>query len=345
MSAHPFNVAIIGCGKIAGLQDRPRSSGAVATHAQAFHRNPAFKLSAVVEPDDEVRERYQKRWGVERGYFSLEKLLASETEVLDLICLASPTPLHVPQTEQLLRAQRKPKVLFVEKPVCIDPAECGHLIELAKDADIHVAVNHTRRFDPSYRKLAQTIQSGCFGDLVGGRCTYYGGWVNGGVHLVDTLRMLLDKPLQVNRAQVTPGGRGWDENLDLTLELQGAPIEVEGFDERHYQLFEFDLKFRQGRVQIRDLGTQIILEKTETNALDERVLIPAFSSPWKASDAALANAATLLADTLSGKEGLFEHYGVSLTAAHQTMRLVWEGREKTHLQEKVGEPLHHATER
>ena len=44
------------------------------------------------------------------------------------------------------------------------------------------------------------------------------------------------------------------------------------FDERHYQLFEFDLRFEKARLRIEDFGSRILFEKKEVNNIGENVL-------------------------------------------------------------------------
>ena len=81
-----------------------------------------------------------------------------------------------------------------------------------------------------------------------GHCYYYGGWKNNGAHLIDTLRMFFEVEPVIR--SVTPGkpGRPSDPCWDVELSVEGAPIFLQSFDEKYYQLFEMNLFYEFGRV-------------------------------------------------------------------------------------------------
>lgn len=319
-----WRVGIVGCGRIAGLKDVPRSQGPVETHAQAYHRHPAFQLVAAADPSAERRHLFQKTWKVPLICSSLEEMLTRER--LDAVSLCSPMELHFVQARWILSAGAPPQVLLMEKPVCLFPEELNRLRNLEGRTGIRIAVNHTRRFDPEYRRLAELTRMGQLGSLIEGKGTYYGGWFNGGSHLVDTLRMLLHAEPKVLQASVCPGGRGEDHNLNVLLSADGAEIRMEGFQETYFQRFEADLCYESGRVRLMDLGTQIVMERVKVNPLGERVLVPLDGFPRNASDGPLANAVEAMEAELQGKP-IFRRMGVDLDSAAPSMDLLWRAQE------------------
>ena len=207
-------VAIVGCGRIAGIADTPSPDGPVATHAQAFTRHPRFSLDAICEPDAKRRGAFKATWNVPRVYETLDELLRREHPAVVSICSA--TDRHFEQISTLLSAPGV-AVVLAEKPVCTNPTEMASLRTAAsRPGAPRVVVNHSRRFDPAHRRAAALIRSGALGAPIAGRCDYYGGWLHNGSHLVDTLRMLVGE-VTVETARPGAPGHPGDVCLDVRL--------------------------------------------------------------------------------------------------------------------------------
>ena len=323
MTSTRLSVAIVGCGRIAGSADGPRVEGPVTTHAQAYARDGRFSLDAICEPDPDRRRVFQEVWGVPRAYAGLDELLGAERPAVVSVC--SSTAQHYGQIETLLGAPGV-AVVFAEKPVCTTEAEMQALRRAASaPGAARLVVNHTRRFDRAHQAAAARIGSGALGRLIGGRCDYYGGWLHNGTHLVDTLRMLVGE-VAVEHASPGAEGRPGDRCLDVRLTAAGAPIDLFGFDERHYQLFEIDLRFTQGRIALRDFGAEIAVEEVATNAIAERFLAPAADTPWRGLQSPLAPAIGAIGDVVCGghaeSAAMLDRAGLAEAAA--TMGVLWQ---------------------
>ena len=107
-------------------------------------------------------------------------------------------------------APHEPRALVVEKPVCTESDELAALSELAAPSGVAVAVDHSRRMDAPHQRLAVRLRQGEFGALIGGRWTYYGGWLHNGVHVVDTVRMLFGTEPECVSASRCDSGRPGD---------------------------------------------------------------------------------------------------------------------------------------
>ena len=324
MSNKTWTAGIVGCGKIAGAKDRPSRSGPVRTHAQAYLRQPGFRLAACVNPSAGSLRAFKKSWKVPNGYRSLAELL--ENERLDVVSLCSPSELHAAHIKEVFSSARKPKLLFVEKPVCLSEREQQELLQESERTGLKILVNHSRRFDPAHRQLRELIRSGKLGYLVQARAVYYGGWINNGVHLIDTLRMLLPQELTLVSSRPAGHGRGKDANLDLELRAGEAPVEIRAFDERHYQLFEMDLLFEQGRVRLLDAGFELRAEKVTVNRWEERELKPLPGFPKKGLISPLAEAMKAIGMILEGKARVSD-WGTDLPSALRTMRFLWKAQQ------------------
>jgi predicted dehydrogenase len=319
-----WRVGIVGCGRIAGLKDWPRTTGPIATHAQAYHRHPDFSLAAIFSHPLEEAYRFGEIWGVPRVYPSLAAMLAAGD--LDAISICSPSEFHFAQAREILESSGGVRALLIEKPVCFTAAELYRLIELSRQTGVAVAINHTRRFDEAHRQVAQLLRSGELGSFLKGRAVYYGGWLNNGVHLIDTIRMLLpEEPVVVASAKAGSGKPG-DDDLEVELRVGRGHIAVEAFDETYYQLFEMELLCQMGRLRIFDFGSQIHVEQVEVNEIGERELKPQPHSPRQGLVSPFYEAVEALGAQLRG-QSVFAKLGVDLSAALGTMNLIWQAKE------------------
>lgn len=296
-----WKVGLIGCGRMG------------RAHAQAYAQHPRFTLTAAMDPVADWRTTE-----------SLLELLAGER--LDVISLCSPTAWHAAQAVDVLSSPTPPRILFIEKPVCRTAEELRRVEQLARHTGVKVLVNHTRRFDSAHQRVAALVQSGTLGELLSGRWTYYGGWLNIGVHLIDTLRMLFAEALRLESSLASGSGRGDDHNLDVTARLGGARLHIEAVDEAHYQLFDCEFRFERGRVQLLDMGTRIVAERVEMSRFKERVLVPIEGYPCEGLVQPLASAVQAIDSALSGADRFLE-LGVDLATASGTMNLLWQTQE------------------
>jgi predicted dehydrogenase len=320
MSAR-WTAAIIGCGRIAGLVDRPAADGPVSTHAQAWRRRPDFSLAAVCDPCADRVRTFREAWGVAIGVGTIDALL--EAGPFDVVSVCSGTAEHFDHVRRLLADPRGPRVVFAEKPVCTTPQELADLFATeAASGGRMVLVNHTRRFDPAHRHVAALVRSGVLGPFAEGRADYYGGWLHNGSHLVDTLRMCFDH-IEVDRAEVGAPGKPGDPCLEVRLLAGGGSIDLHGVDETCYQLFDIDLRFACGRVQLRQFGEQLVVEQVAVNAIAERYLAPVPGAPWRGLDSPLRAAVDSIAGHLDGRNDLATN-GATLADAAKTMKVLWQ---------------------
>ena len=317
-----FKTGIVGCGRIAGINDQPRDTGFVGTHAQAYHQHPLFEIKAVTCPDR--YKFFQKAWNIPNAYKNLDEMLKNEK--LDVISICSPNEYHYPQIKKILNSNSCPKVIFAEKPICLKQSELEELKKMAIAANCEIIVNHSRRYDPGHIKVKQLINSQELGKLLSARCDYYGGWLHNGCHLIDTLRMLFDEEPIVESLNLGPPGRTDDPCLNVKLRIKDAPVDVTGFDKKYYNIYDSEFKFEKGRISLQDFGRKIIVEKVETNKNNEKTLIPFSDSPWKGLDSPMYHAIDLIAKHLKDKEPLSGH-GVTLEEVTGTMNILLQTKD------------------
>jgi predicted dehydrogenase len=267
-----LRAAILGCGRIAGAFAGP--GGRPTTHAQALMGagGAPFELAAVSDADADRANAFAARWNAQATCAAADLAAAG----LDLVVVATPDAAHAADLLRLLVGSRPPRLVVVEKPLCVSPDELAAIdAALAKQSQTTVVVNHSRRFDPAHRAVRELIATRRLGAVVGVHWVYYGGWLHIGVHLVDTLRMLLGD--EITATAVRPGrdDRDGDRSLDGDFSSRawpGADILVESHPESAFQLFEGEIRMQDGRVRLLDFGNDIVVDAVSTNAMGEREL-------------------------------------------------------------------------
>lgn len=252
MILRPLNVLIVGCGAIAGGYDSNRPDGALPrSHAPAYLQAGGFRLAACIDPDVERRQAFRTRWGVAHAAASIDE--AAMAGPFDVVSICSPTALHAEHVAQALAL--KPRALFLEKPVTPRLADSVRLVELVERAGVSLAVNHTRRWAPDVRQLADELAAGHWGRVRSVATCYTKGVLNNGSHLFDLLHLLLG-PVKV-LATGAPRADHDPQDPSIACLLQVAdevPVAVSIGHARDYALFEMTLVTERGTIAMEDGG-------------------------------------------------------------------------------------------
>jgi predicted dehydrogenase len=119
---------------------------------------------AVVEPDDERRERFAEAHGIAR-----ELQLRSWEELVDRPQIAQAAinttmdRTHHPSTLALLRTGYD---VLLEKPMATSAAECVEMVQTAGRLGRILQICHVLRYAPFFRKVYDVVTSGRLGDIV-----------------------------------------------------------------------------------------------------------------------------------------------------------------------------------
>lgn len=311
---------VVGCGRIAGSTDG--AAGAPpASHASAFAA-AGFRLAGCVDKHPGRARALALRHGFGAWGSNLAAMLARLRP--DAVSVCAPDAAHASLALEVLRSPYAPRVLFIEKPVCETARELSRIADAARRRETSVLVNHSRRFDLRYKRLAALVRSGRLGRLLRADAWYYGGWRHNGVHAVDTLRFVTGS--EAARPRVTerqPSKHKDDPTLGVEMEAGGARACVHPFDESAYQVFDLDIKLSRARIRIDNFEERWLLEERRRVG-GENILR---ASAWKpgSSPPALAEAARLIARHLRRSDpDAIAPFG--LREAAGTMRVIWGAR-------------------
>ncbi|MBA2919756.1 gfo/Idh/MocA family oxidoreductase [Sphingomonas sp. MAH-20] len=316
-----YRVLIIGCGDIAGGFDARRSAASPPlTHAGAFARDPRFQISACVDPAPDRRAAFRKRWNVPASASDLGTLLAKAGDY-DVISICSPTPLHEEHFTAALAL--KPQLIFCEKPVSSTAATTENLISAARRANVKLAVNYTRRWDPAVLRLAAELRSGEWGEVRSVGAVYTKGVVHNGGHLIDLLHLLLGE-LQVVTAG-PPRFDFWREDPSVPALLRsrgGVPVQIMIGDARDYSIFEVTLITEKGVIVMLDGGRSWAIRRVEdSNVFSGYRVLSAADTIEGGFDLAMSRAVANIAGALVDQEALASS-GTNALAAQRLCEMI-----------------------
>jgi predicted dehydrogenase len=141
---HKLNIAIIGCGDIAGYV------------AQVSRLVPQVVLSACCDRSQERVQGFARRHRIPQAFTDYRELLDQAEP--DAVYLAVPHHLHY---EMILAAVEAGKPVLVEKPVTRTLEEGTKLVAALRDTK--VGVNYQYRYDSGCYALARAVQAGALG--------------------------------------------------------------------------------------------------------------------------------------------------------------------------------------
>lgn len=159
LTKNTTNVAIVGCGNIAGYIDDDPKKRHIYTHAKAIGKIQQLKLIACCDTDENSVKRFSEKWDVPARYSNLDRMLKSEA--IDILVIATPTEFHYENV--LLALSSEVKVIFCEKPLTFDYKLGFELVEQAKLRNKLLIINHMRRWDKFYAECKSLLESGEIG--------------------------------------------------------------------------------------------------------------------------------------------------------------------------------------
>jgi predicted dehydrogenase len=143
----PIGVALVGCGRIAGL------------HELGYRGRDDARIVAVCDANRKLARERAKSWGVEKIYTGYEELLADPG--VDLVELLVPHHLHA---EMTVAACRAGKHISVQKPMAMNVAEADRMITAAQTAGVVLRVYENFVFYPPHVRAKQLIEAGEIGE-------------------------------------------------------------------------------------------------------------------------------------------------------------------------------------
>jgi UDP-N-acetyl-2-amino-2-deoxyglucuronate dehydrogenase len=198
-----FNIAILGCGKVAHL------------HAKAILNLPNAKLAGVWSRSQSTAEKFASEYYVQ-FYTEIEVLVKQEK--IDLAIICTPHPFHL---EPAKKAAKAGAHILVEKPLASTLEDSDKIIEACKNARVKLGVISQRRWYEPVQRVKKAIDAGKIGKPVFGTINMLG-WRDKAYYNADEWRgswLMEGGGVLVNQAP---------HQLDLFLWFMGEIDEVYG---------------------------------------------------------------------------------------------------------------------
>jgi len=122
-------------------------------HLGKYHLNnwkeiKGVKLVGFFDPNNDIAKQVADEYGLKR-FLDEDKLF----DACDIIDVVVPTDRHF---EVCMRALRKGKHVFVEKPLANTMEEAKALVDMVREANVKMQVGHVERFNPAYIAIKNT---------------------------------------------------------------------------------------------------------------------------------------------------------------------------------------------
>lgn len=121
---------------------------------------PGAEVVALASARMESAESAALQFGVPHAYDDWEAMLALHE--LDLVCIATPTVLHEPQTLAAIEAGAH---VLCEKPTAMHAGEASRMLAAAEAAGRIHMIDHELRFNPNRVRIAELISEGDLGEI------------------------------------------------------------------------------------------------------------------------------------------------------------------------------------
>lgn len=199
----PFNIAILGCGKVAHL------------HAKAIQNLPNAKLAGVWSRSVKTAKDFAAQYKVPHNV-EIERLIKHEK--IDLAIVCTPHPFHLEPAE---KAAFSGAHVLVEKPLASTLEDSDKIISACKNAGVKLGVISQRRWYESVMRVKKAIDEGKIGKPVFGTINMLG-WRDENYYDADEWRgtwLMEGGGVLVNQAP---------HQLDILLWFMGEIDEVYG---------------------------------------------------------------------------------------------------------------------
>ncbi|MFJ7729633.1 Gfo/Idh/MocA family protein [Neobacillus sp. NPDC097160] len=273
--------AIIGCGIIADI------------HAKGIQETEEAELLAVYDVKKDAAVEFAAKYRA-KVFESIEEIL--EVAEIDVICICTPSGLHI---EQTIQAAKGKKHILVEKPMAIKLEDVDRMIQACEENEVFLGTIFPRRMSPQAQYAKQLIQEGKLGklslcsayvklyrsqeyyDSAGWRGTWEmdggGAMMNQGIHTVDMLQWLVGPVSSLyGKAKAILRDIEVEDTVVSTLQFESGALgileitttAVEGKGQR------FEIHGEEGTLEIEeDTITRLVIE-------GEKIELPSFE-PFK----------------------------------------------------------------
>lgn len=150
-----FQIAVIGCGKIAQVR-----------HLPEYAANPNVRLAGYFDFNRQRAEEMAKKYGG-KAYDSVEEILADPSIDAVSVCVANNA-----HAEISIAALNAGKHVLCEKPMAVTLKDCEAMVEASKRNKRFLMIGQNQRLAKAHVKAKKLLGQGVIGDVITFRTTF-----------------------------------------------------------------------------------------------------------------------------------------------------------------------------
>lgn len=242
-----YSAAVIGCGRAGFSYDLDQKREEIYSHIGAYVNSERFSRVIAVDINQNTLSKVKEAFPGVKTYLSTETMF--ENENVDVLSIAT----GIQQREDLtsLACDNNVKAIFCEKPIAHNLDTAQKIIDMCKQKNISLAVNHFRRWDQLNSEIRDFVKSDRFGEIQNITVKYNNGIFNTGSHIFDLIRMIFGDIVSIKSSDHIVNDRKEDPSMSLSLKLEsGDRVDLMALDQKAFRIFELDIIGTKSRIVI-----------------------------------------------------------------------------------------------
>lgn len=300
MNTKRFKAGVVGCGRSGSLFDSDKKRSTISSHCGAYKNHPKTILMSICDQDEIKLLNSSELWDVKKAYSDYKDMLDSED--LDILSICTLPDSHFEIVQHAVDSGVK--AIFCEKPISHSLESALSIVTLCQKKDVHLIINHQRRWSATFKDLRDRLKSKEFGEVQHINFYYSRGIYNSGSHLFDLLRMLFGEILEVTSLNSITD---FEDEKTITAYLEfheGYPGIIIGVNGNHFRLFNLEIFTTKGRLSLdSSLDCQFSYASESLRSEEFKELIPPVKIDLKNdTKSLLLNALDEIASLLEGSK-------------------------------------------
>ncbi|MHA1597173.1 MAG: Gfo/Idh/MocA family protein [Alphaproteobacteria bacterium] len=149
MTDKSLNVALIGCGRVAGH------------HCRSISATDGVKLAAVCDLNAEMAKAYGDEFDV--PWFRDYHAMLGEVDDIDIVAVITPSGMHFEQATEIMKAYGKH--IIMEKPTFMRPDQVRDAYGMAAGLGLQLFPVFQNRYNKAVRRVKKALADGELGDI------------------------------------------------------------------------------------------------------------------------------------------------------------------------------------
>jgi len=233
-----YNICIIGCGNIGSIWSNLFSKWPV-THIAAYKDHPKTEVVGVCDTDINKAKECAIKWGVKNFYSNVDDMLSQLKP--DIVSVCTPCENHYDTVKTILKWPISG--ILCEKPIADSLLKAKEMIQLCKERNVALVINHPRRYDQLHNYVKNNLIH-----LVGNpqkiSFFYSGDIINHGSHIFDLLRYYFN---EIEWVQADKEG----DSLNILLKFKCGLIgSILGFNFNDISIFDLSIIGDKARLDL-----------------------------------------------------------------------------------------------